>query len=82
MALGNYEDAKALFDQALVVDPNYKQAYLGKGLALHADGKLVEAQQEYDKALEIDPGYFSAKISKMHDLLALNKPREAFGMLI
>jgi tetratricopeptide (TPR) repeat protein len=49
---------------------------------LHADGKLVEAQQEYDKALEIDPAYSHALISKMHALMAMNKPREAFGMLI
>jgi len=49
---------------------------------LHADGKLVEAQQEYDKALEIDPGYSQALISKMHVLFVMKMPREAVGMLI
>jgi Tfp pilus assembly protein PilF len=49
-------------------------------LALEADGKHVEAQQEYDKALEIDPAYSPALISRMHALLAMKKPKEAFEM--
>lgn len=82
MTLGKYEDARALFDQVLEVDPNFKQAYLASGLALEADGKHVEAQQEYDKALQIDPAYSPALISKMHVLLALKKTDEALQMFL
>lgn len=40
---------------AIKLDPNYFQAYLGRGLAYEAAGKLDLARQDFKKALNIKP---------------------------
>ena len=56
---GNYTQAIQLFDKALALDPNFRQALNGKGDALYSltnDTQGYEnAIQYYDKALAIDP---------------------------
>jgi tetratricopeptide (TPR) repeat protein len=82
MALSNLPEAAKQFDQTLQADPNFKQAYVAKGVILEANGKYVEAEQAYDKALEIDPVYAQALAYKMHVLLVLKKPDEAMQIFV
>ena len=50
-----YDEAIALFDRILAIDPDNLDALVAKGNALYALGKNEQAVSYYDKALEIDP---------------------------
>ena len=45
------------FEKALEIDPNYKEAYRGKGVCYSRLGDNDLAIKNYKKALEIDPKY-------------------------
>lgn len=58
MSLGNlnrYEEAIALYDKALEIDPEYAIALTNKALAIFHIGERDEAFMWIDKALTIDP---------------------------
>jgi len=44
------------YDQALAIDPNFAEAWMAKGVALHNLGSYAEAVGCLDRALAIDPG--------------------------
>jgi tetratricopeptide (TPR) repeat protein len=48
------EDAIAAYDRAIVLNPNYHQAWANRGIALTSSGQLIEAVESYNRALEID----------------------------
>ncbi len=54
------EEAVLRADKAISIHPNYKNAYLIKGNALHYLDKYKEAEIWYDRALNIDPSYEDA----------------------
>jgi Flp pilus assembly protein TadD len=54
------DEAVVRADKAISIHPNYKNAYLIKGNALHYLDRYKEAEVSYDKALNIDPGYEDA----------------------
>ena len=54
------EEAIVRSDKAIAIHPNYKNAYLIKGNALHYLDRFKEAELAYDRALTIDPGYEEA----------------------
>jgi tetratricopeptide (TPR) repeat protein len=43
------------FRRALAVDPNYFEAWLGVGIALHIMERLDDAEAAFRKAIEVDP---------------------------
>lgn len=55
--MGKYEGAIQAYDKAIEINPEYAQAWSGKGDALCLIGRSEEAIQAYDKAIEIDPEY-------------------------
>jgi DnaJ family protein C protein 7 len=57
---GNYAEAVALYDQAIIMDPT-RPAYWGnKAAALAALGRLTEAVADCREAVRIDPSYARA----------------------
>jgi tetratricopeptide (TPR) repeat protein len=81
---GRYEEASAVFDKVLSINPNYTEALYYKGLTLEelskSDkdlSKLDQALQYYDKALEIDPTHSSALFQKAYVLDNQKKYAEA-----
>ncbi len=51
----NYQDAIADFNQAIQLDPNFKEAYSGRGFAQLQSGQLSQALDSYNRILQIDP---------------------------
>jgi tetratricopeptide (TPR) repeat protein len=48
------------YDKATEIDPEYKEAWYNKGIALADQGKYDDAIKAYDKAIEINPKYAEA----------------------
>jgi len=66
LELRRFGDAKALFEQAIRIDPNYADAYHHLGVALAESGRWSEAAQAYQRALAI-PAYRN-RASSYHNL--------------
>ncbi|MEG4583368.1 FkbM family methyltransferase [Microcoleus sp. MON1_C5] len=60
LAQGKLEDAIALCEQVLKIQPKFAPAYKTLGNALQAQGKLDEAKTWYLRALEIQPDFAPA----------------------
>ena len=52
---GNFEDALAYFEQALLLNQNDPDIWNQKGVALRSLGRYNEALECFNKSLEIDP---------------------------
>lgn len=52
-----YREAIDLFDEAIELDPEYKEAYLFRGNCYQALREYDRALEEYARAIEIDPEY-------------------------
>ncbi|MGB7545713.1 MAG: tetratricopeptide repeat protein, partial [Methanothrix sp.] len=74
---GKYDEAIKAYGEAIKLDPNYKEAFYNKGLALAALDKRNEAIQAYDEAIKLDPNYKEAFYNKGLALAALHKRNEA-----
>lgn len=66
--LGRYNESIALYDKALAMDPNYKDALDGKGNALYSLGNYTGAIIYYNKALAMDPNFTRALNGKQNAL--------------
>ncbi len=55
LAEGNFEDALAYFEQALLLKQNDPDLWNQKGVALRSLGRYDEALECFNKSLEIDP---------------------------
>jgi len=75
--LGKYAEAVKEYDEALAIDPNFKEAHYNKGLALYNLKRYEEAIEEYDKALAIDPNFKQAHNNKGLALYNLKRHEEA-----
>lgn len=53
--LGRYDEAKELFEKALLYEGDTDEVYLNLGLVLRAELKLAEAKEAFRNALELDP---------------------------
>ncbi|GAP96459.1 tetratricopeptide repeat protein [Leptolyngbya sp. NIES-2104] len=51
----SYQNAIAEFNRAIQLDPNFKEAYSGRGLAQLQSGQLPQALDSYNRILQIDP---------------------------
>lgn len=52
---GNFEDALAYFEQALLLSRNDPDVWNQKGAALRSLGRYDEALECFNKSLELDP---------------------------
>ena len=52
---GNFEDALAYFEQALLLNQNDPDIWNQKGVTLRSLGRYDEALECFNKSLEIDP---------------------------
>lgn len=58
---GDYENALAVVDKAILADPEKPEPHNLRGVILDAMGKLSEAAMEYELALRLDPGALDAR---------------------
>ncbi|TMC19908.1 MAG: tetratricopeptide repeat protein, partial [Chloroflexi bacterium] len=65
-----FADALCAYEQALVLDPNFVPALIGKAIALRNLNRHQEALSEYDRAIELDP---SNAIAYNNKSLVLNE---------
>lgn len=52
---GNFEDALAFFEQALLLDQNDPELWNFRAVTLRSLGRYEEALECFNKSLEIDP---------------------------
>lgn len=74
---GRYEEAVAVFDKAIEIDPEYAYAWSNKGNVLSDMGKYDEAIAAFDRAIEIDPEYAVAWYKKAEALRMLHRDTES-----
>jgi tetratricopeptide (TPR) repeat protein len=55
--LKTYEEALKHFNNAISSDPEYTEAYYGRGTAYQSMGDVAKAAADYKMALQIDPQY-------------------------
>ncbi len=81
IAARNNQFAAAIpyYDQALALDPNFTEAWMAKGVALHNLGSFAEAVDCIDRALAIDPGNAAARSLKGSFLDSWGRSDEAAG---
>jgi tetratricopeptide (TPR) repeat protein len=78
---GSYEQAAAMYDRALNLNPSLLAGWLNLGNALYFLGKYNESLNAYDSAINLNPQNAPAWQGKGLDLLALNRTNEANGAL-
>lgn len=69
--LKRHEEAIALAQQALTINPNLAEVWVNKGIALRGLKRFDEAIVHYDKAISLNPSYAEAWFNKgciLHDL--------------
>src|SRR6266487_5269251 len=73
---GFYEEALAFYEEALRLDPNDTDSYIGKGDALYKLGRYEEALAFYEEALRLDPNNVDAYDGKTETLVKLHYDEE------
>jgi tetratricopeptide (TPR) repeat protein len=84
-AKGALADARAIFEQALFIDPNFAIAHYNLGMTLKAMGKFHEAIAHYQTAIRLNPHHAEAHQNLGVVLLKLGKVPESlteFGRAI
>jgi serine/threonine protein kinase len=74
---GRYETALAAFNVALQLDSDYADAYVNKGVTLHALHRYNEAVDAYQRGLQLSPDDASAYQNLGLSLSALKRHEEA-----
>jgi len=74
---GQLEEALNALEKALELDPEYVDAWNGKGIVLDDLGRYEEAIEAYDKALALDPEFAYAWNNKGNALGNLGRYEEA-----
>jgi tetratricopeptide (TPR) repeat protein len=72
----NY-DALQAFEKAIQLDPNYTNAWDGKGWSMYRQNNYEEALEAFEKAIQLDPNYTNAWDGKGWSLYKLGKYEEA-----
>lgn len=74
---GAFEEALVAYERALVIDPQFTSALIGKGVALRNLKRYEEALVTYDRALQLDPGDALILNNKSVVLNSLGRYRES-----
>ena len=74
-SIGNYKEARTLYDQAVDVDPYYVEAMSNKGMTYEKEGNWDQALSEYRQALSLDKmdTFASVLAQKAEQMIALQK---------
>ena len=78
---GKFEQARALFQDAVQKDPQRAEAYNGVGVTFYARGDLDEALAWYKRSLEADPRFGDAFYNMACIYSLQNQPELAFRYL-
>ncbi|NJN58919.1 MAG: tetratricopeptide repeat protein [Leptolyngbyaceae cyanobacterium SL_5_9] len=78
-ATGDLTGAKAIYEQALRVDPSFAMGHYNLGMALKAMGQLGEAIAHYQQAIQLNPNYAEAYQNLGVTLLKLGKVAESLA---
>ncbi len=76
---GDVPGAIANFTQALVLNPNIPQAYLGLGIATSKQGNKQQAIYNYDRALQFNPNLAEAYFGRGQAYYELGNKQKAIG---
>ncbi|MGD1020896.1 MAG: tetratricopeptide repeat protein, partial [Verrucomicrobiia bacterium] len=57
---GKLAEARAHFEQAVRLEPDYPEAHCNLGVVLQKLGKLTEAKQQYEEAVRVNPNFAEA----------------------
>ncbi|MEP6515954.1 TerD family protein [Microcoleus vaginatus FACHB-2002] len=76
---GDVPGAIANFTQALTLNPNIPQAYLGLGIATAKQGNKQQAIYNYDRALQFNPNLAEAYFGRGQAYYELGKKQQAIG---
>ena len=74
---GNYQQALAIYEQGLQIDPNNVEALNGKGATLRALGRDAEALAAFTRATEVDPASAPSWTNRGDALERLGRTGEA-----
>ncbi len=77
MSQGKYEDAKRLFDRALVYNPNYASLEINLGIVTGRLGQPAVAESHFMRALQLSPNYPAAHSFYARWLLERGRSPEA-----
>jgi predicted TPR repeat methyltransferase len=76
-ALGFLGEALASYERALVLQPAYRLALMGRGKTCWALGRLTDALASYDAALDIEPDCGESQMHRGDILLGLGRSADA-----
>ncbi|WP_373500446.1 tetratricopeptide repeat protein [Desulfococcus sp.] len=76
-SLGEYKEARGLYDQAVEIDPYYVEATSNKGVTYEKEGQWDQALASYRSTLALDKGDMIASVlaGKAEEMIALNQDR-------
>ena len=74
-SVGNYEEARTLYDQAVDVDPYYIEAMSNKGMTYEKEGNWDKALSEYRQVLSLNEAdtFASVLAQKAEEMIAIQK---------
>jgi tetratricopeptide (TPR) repeat protein len=72
MNQNKYDGAIQAFDKAIEINPQYVEAWAGKGWSLYGSSRYKEALKAYNKAIELNPNYADAWAGRGFALLAID----------
>ncbi len=75
--VGRYMEALNSFDRAIRLDPEYPDAYEGRGSVLYQLERYAEALASYEQAINLDPQFAQAYFGKGNVLYYLKRYSEA-----
>lgn len=79
----NYELARRLYAQAILIEPQYFKGYTYLGNTLHFLGRFVEAQSAFRRALKLNPYDYQANLflgDTLHQLGAYSQAKHALTL--
>jgi arylsulfatase A-like enzyme/Flp pilus assembly protein TadD len=76
-----YDDAIALYDEVIEMEPGEPVAYMHKGAALRLTGRLEESLEPLDEAIRLDPTFAAAHSQRAMSRYQLGRRDEALAGL-
>ena len=74
---GDFKVCLSMFNSAIKMNPNCKEAHLNKGIVLNALNKMSEAIESFEYCLKLSPNYTSALIGLGNSYLKLEDYKTA-----
>ena len=71
------DEAVAIFDRALAIEPNMPEALYNRGVALGDLQRFETAVESYDRALVLQPEMTAAMVNRASALAAMQRYDEA-----